>query len=169
MAANSLTPSSCPSSYPPGYSDQLASDATTHTFNGLGQETQTISPAPAGQSGPETTSYAHDGSGSLVRTTAPPTVNGGPGQVTADTYTSTGQLASETTGYGTSSAATVSYCYDPNGNRSSVVYADGNTTGIAPCETSSPWVVSSSSNPTQVPRRIRRPPIPTMPRAGSPR
>jgi len=132
---------------------QLASDATTHTFNGLGQKTQMTTPAPASQSGSETTSYSYDGNGKLIQTTAPPTANGGQNQVTQDTYTSTGELAAETTGYGTSSAATTSYCYDPNGNRSSVVYADGNTTGIAPCETSSPWAVSSSSNPTQVPCR----------------
>jgi trimeric autotransporter adhesin len=149
VAASSLTLSSCPTSYPSGYSDRLASDATTYTFNGLGQKIQMTTPAPASQSGSETTSYSYDGNGKLIQTTAPPTANGGQNQVTQDTYTSTGELAAETTGYGTSSDATVSYCYDPNGNRTSVVYADGNTTGTASCETSSPWVVSSSSNPTQ--------------------
>jgi RHS repeat-associated protein len=43
----------------------------------------------------------------------------------------------------------VSYCYDPNGDKTSVVYADGNTGSVAQCETASPWVVSSASYPTQ--------------------
>jgi RHS repeat-associated protein len=43
----------------------------------------------------------------------------------------------------------VGYCHDPNGDETSVVYADGNTTGLGTCETSSPWVISSSSDPTQ--------------------
>lgn len=149
VAAGSLTPSSCPASYPSGYGARLASDATTYTFDGAGRKTQTTTSAPAGQSGSETTSYAYDGDGSLLRTTAPATVNGGSSQVTVDTYTPARQLASETTGYGTSSAATVSYCYDPNGDKTAVMYGDGNTSGVASCESSSPWVVSSSAYPTQ--------------------
>jgi RHS repeat-associated protein len=149
VAANSLTVASCPTSYPAGYSTRLASDATTYAFNGPGLKTQMTTPAPAGQSGSETTSYAYDGNGNLVQTTAPPTANGGQNQVTLDTYTSAGQVASETTGYGTSSAATIGYCYDPGGDQTSLVYADGNTSSVAACETSSPWVVSSSSYPTQ--------------------
>jgi len=65
--------------------------------------------------------------------------------VTADTYNAAGQLVSQTTGYGTAAASTVSYCYDPDGDKTSVVYADGNTSGTATCETSSPWVVSAST------------------------
>jgi RHS repeat-associated protein len=149
VAANSLTPSSCPSSYPPGYGNRLASDATTDTFNALGQKTQETTPAPAGQTGSETTTYAYDPNGNLTKTTAPPTSSNGPNQVTVDTYTSTGQVATETTGSGTSAASTVSYCYDPNGNRTALVYPDGNTSGTAACETAYPWVVSSSSYPTQ--------------------
>jgi RHS repeat-associated protein len=149
VAAGSLTPSSCPTSYPSGYGARKASDATTYTFDGAGRKTQMTTPAPAGQSGSETTSYAYDGEGNPLQTTAPPTVNGGSSQVTVDTYTPAGQLASETTGYGTSSAATVSYCYDPNGDKTAVVYGDGNASGAASCESSSPWVVSSSAYPTQ--------------------
>jgi RHS repeat-associated protein len=106
-------------------------------------------PAPAGQSGSETTSYAYDGNGNMVKVTAPSATSGGQSQVTVDTYTATGQLASQTTGYGTSTAVTVSYCYDPNGNKTAVVPGDGNTSGTAPCESSSPWVVSSTAHPTQ--------------------
>jgi RHS repeat-associated protein len=149
VAAGSLTPSSCPASYPSGYGARLASDATTYTFDGAGRKTQMTTPAPAGQSGSETTSYAYDGDGNLLQTTAPPAASGGSSQVTVDTYTPARQLASETTGYGTSSAATVSYCYDPNGDKTAVVYGDGSTSGVASCESSSPWVVSSSAYPTQ--------------------
>jgi RHS repeat-associated protein len=149
VAAGSLTPSSCPASYPAGYGTRLASDATTYTFDGAGRKTQTTTPAPAGQTGSETTSYAYDGDGNLLQTTAPATVSGGSSQVTVDTYSPAGQLASETTGYGTSSAATVSHCYDPNGDKTAVVYGDGNSSGVASCESSSPWAVSSSAYPTQ--------------------
>jgi YD repeat-containing protein len=145
VAAGSLTAASCPASYPSGYGARLASDATTYTFDGAGRKTQTTTPAPAGQSGSQTTSYAYDGDGNLLQTTAPRAASGGSNQVTADTYTPAGQLASETTGYGTSSAATVSYCYDPNGDKTATVYGDGNTSGTASCESSSPWAVSSST------------------------
>jgi RHS repeat-associated protein len=121
---------------------------TVTAYNAAANETAQTAPAPAGQSGYETTSYAYDSNGNLVQVTAPPTVSGGSNQVTVDTYTPAGQVASETTGNGTS-AATVSYCYDPNGDKTAVVYADGNTSGTALCESSSPWVVSSSAYPTQ--------------------
>jgi len=61
-----------------------------------------------------------------------------------DSYNSAGQIATQTTGYGTSAASTVSYCYDPNGDKTSVVYADGNTGGTAACSSSSPWTVTAS-------------------------
>ena len=83
VAANSLTPSSCPTSYPSGYGARLASDATTYTFDGAGRKTQTTTPAPAGQTGSETTTYTYDGDGNLLTTTAPPTLNGGSSQVTS--------------------------------------------------------------------------------------
>ena len=118
-------------------------------FNALGKQTQQTSPAPAGQSGYETTTYTYDGNGNVTQTTAPPATNGGPNQVTVDTYDSAGQLASETTGYGTSAASTTTYCYDPNGNRTAVVAPDGNVSGTAACQTSSPWTVNPTSNPTQ--------------------
>jgi RHS repeat-associated protein len=149
VAANSLTPASCPTAYPAGYGVRLASDATVDTFDALGQKTQETTPAPAGQSGYETTTYTYDGNGDLTKTTAPPTMSGGPNQVTVDTYNSAGQITSETTGYGASAASTVSYCYDADGDQTSVVYPDGNTSSVALCETSYPWVVSSSTYPSQ--------------------
>lgn len=78
-----------------------------------------------------------------MTTTAPPAATGGPSQVTSDTYNAAGQLAAETTGYGTSAASTVSYCYDPDGDKTSVVYAEGNTSGTAQCSASSPWAVTA--------------------------
>jgi RHS repeat-associated protein len=149
VAANGLGVTSCPTSYPSGYSTRLAADATVDTFNALGQKVQETSPPPAGQSGYETTSYAYDADGDLIQTTAPPSSNGGASQVTVDTYNSANELASKTSGYGTSAASTVSYCYAPDGSKTSDVYADGNTSGVAACETSSPWIVSSSAYPTQ--------------------
>src|SRR5258708_2105737 len=79
----------------------------------------------------------------------PPAANGGASQVTSSSYNAAGQLMSVTTGSGPSSASTVSYCYDPDGGETSVVYADGNASGTAPCQSAYPWTVSSSANPTQ--------------------
>jgi RHS repeat-associated protein len=148
VAANSLTAASCPTAYPAGYSDRLASDATADTLNAHGQVTQQTTPAPAGQSGFETTAYTYDGNGNLITSTAPP-ATGSVNQVTVDSYNSAGELATQTNGYGTTQASTTSYCYDPDGRRTSVVMPDGNTTAVAGCETASPWVVSASSHPTQ--------------------
>jgi len=150
VAANSLTPASCPTAYPAGYqnSARLASDATASTFNALGGQTQQTTPVPAGQTGYETTTYAYDADGQLLTITAPP-ASGSTQQVTSNTYNSAGELASQTTGSGTSAASTTTYCYNPNGDTTAVVAPDGNTSAVASCETSSPWVVSSSSYPTQ--------------------
>ncbi len=149
VAANNLTAASCPTSYPAGYTDRLAADATTRTFNADGYQTAIAAPAPAGQSGPQTATVTYDGAGDPLTITAPPASNGGPAQVTADAYNSDGDLTSQTTGSGTPAAAKVSYCYDPNGDTTSMVYADGNVNGTASCETSSPWEVSATAYPTQ--------------------
>jgi RHS repeat-associated protein len=151
VAASSLTEASCPSAYPAGYGNRLAADATTSTFDADRNQTATSTPAPAGQTGSETTTSVYDGAGNLIKTTAPPTSNSGsaPNQVTYDTYNSAGQLATQTTGYGTAAASTTSYCYDPDGHTTSVVMPDGNTGGTAACQASSPWAVSSASYPTQ--------------------
>jgi RHS repeat-associated protein len=148
VAANTLTAASCPSVYPAGYGTRLASDATVSTFDAAGNVTQQTSPAPAGQTGSETTSYTYDGDGNLLTTTGPPTSNGGSSQVTTNTYDNGEKLASQTTGSGTSAASTVSYCYDPNGDKTSVIYADGNTGGTATCSISSPWTVTATPQAT---------------------
>jgi len=157
VAANSLTPASCPAAYPAGYNpdtSQLATDATMATFNALGQKTQEFTPLPAGQTGPhpyETTTYAYDSDGNLLQVTVPPATTGGPNQVITSTYNDAGKLATQTTGSG-SAASTVSYCYDPSGRTTSVVYADGNASGVAPCNTnptSYPWIVDPHAYPAQ--------------------
>jgi RHS repeat-associated protein len=101
-------------------------------------------PEPAGQSGSGITTYAYDGDGNVLTTTAPAAMNGGSNQVTVDTYNATGELTSQTTGYGTSAVSIVSYCYDPDGQVTSVVYGDGDTSGVARCSSSSPWTVTAS-------------------------
>src|SRR6266487_572968 len=151
VAANNLAPASCPASYPAGYGTRLAASATTYTYNSLGQETSVTTPAPAGQSGPQSTTMTYNAAGLLATTTYPPDSNtpGAPSMVTSDTYDTNGQMTSETVGYGTSAAATTSYCYDPNGNQTAVVPPDGNVSGGAPCETSSPWAIDSNAHPVQ--------------------
>lgn len=88
-------------------------------------------PGPGRTDRAETTSYAYDSSGNLTQTTSPPATNSGRSQVTVDTYNPDGELAPEATGYRTSAASTVSYCYDPDGHTTSAVYPDGDTTGVA--------------------------------------
>jgi RHS repeat-associated protein len=151
VAGNSLSPASCPVTYPSGYGNRLASDATTFSYDAGGEETLTTEPAPSGQSGYETIGNSYDSAGNITQTTEPPnsSAQGAPNEVTRNTYNAAGALTSVTTGYGTSVSATTSYCYDPDGNRTSVVAADGNTSGTAPCEVSSPWVVSSAAHPAQ--------------------
>jgi RHS repeat-associated protein len=151
VAANSLTPASCPSSYPSGYGHRLAADATTFTIDAAGNQTVMTTPAPAGQTGSETTTTSYDGNGNITSTTAPPASNasGAPNQVTSYAYNSAGEIAAQTVGAGTSAASTTSYCFDPSGDQTSVVAPDGNTSATAACETSAPWVVSPSSFPAQ--------------------
>ena len=154
VAANNLTPASCPVSYPAGYGSRLAADATADTFDALGQKTQETTPLPAGQSGSpdfETSTYAYDSDGDLVQATYPPATTGGQNQIVTSTYTSAGELGSQTVGSG-SAASTISYCYDPTGDMTSVVYADGNVNGTAPCDsnpTSYPWIVDPKAYPVQ--------------------
>ena len=146
VAANSLTASSCPTGYPSDYGDRLASDATTTAYNALGQKTTVTTPAPAGLSGHETTTYSYDPAGLLTSVTAPPTSNSGGAadDVTDYTYDDAGELLTTTTGAGTATAATTSYCYDPEGNKVAVVAPDGNTSSVAVCSTSSPYETSSA-------------------------
>ena len=149
VAAGSLSAASCPTSYPSGYGDRLAADATTTTYDAAGDPTTVTSPAPAGQSGYETTTTSYDGAGNAVKVTAPAASSGGAAQVTVSAYNAANQLVSQTTGYGTAAVSTTSYCYDPDGDTTSVVMPDGNTSGTAACQTSSPWAVSASAYPAQ--------------------
>jgi RHS repeat-associated protein len=149
VAANSLTASSCPTSYPSGYGVRLVADATVATYNVAREQVQQATPAPAGQSGFEITTYAYDGAGNTVEIDAPPAMSGGLNQITIDTYNSANQLATQTVGYGISAASTTTFCYNPNGDRTAVVAPDGNTSGIAACEGASPWIVNPSTNPNQ--------------------
>ena len=172
VAANSLSSGSCPTSYPAGYSDRLASDATVYSFDADGNETTMTTAAPPGQSGYETTTYGYDADGNEISVTAPSTTStSGPHQVTVSTYNPGGELASETTGYGTGGQeSTITYCYDPDGDQTSAVAADGNTSGTAICQTSAPWAVSSSAYPDQADYQttssydsageLSRPPVP---------
>ena len=146
VAANSLTPASCPTSYPIGYGNRLASDATTYSYDALGNRTTITTPAPAGQSGHETTTNAYDAGGRLTSTTAPPTSNdaSAPNQVTTYSYDDADQRTSVTNASGTSAASTTSYCYDPNGDKTATVAPDGNISGVASCATSDPYQTNSS-------------------------
>jgi RHS repeat-associated protein len=150
VAAGSLTPASCPTAYPSGYGDRLASDASTASWNDAqGEVLATSSPAPAGESGYESSSYLYDSGGNTLETIEPPTTNGGNNAVTVQLFDNAGELTSKTSAYGTSSAATGTYCYDPAGNQTAAVPPDGNINGLATCENSAPWVVSSTAFPTQ--------------------
>jgi RHS repeat-associated protein len=146
VAANSLTPLSCPTSYPSGYGSRLASDAITDTFNYQGQKTSETTPAPTGQSGYETTTYTYDAAGNLTETDGPPTSSqsGAPNQKTAYTYDDAGQLVTQTQeGSDGSAASTTSYCYDLDGEKTATVPPDGNTSSVTACSTSAPYQTSS--------------------------
>lgn len=146
VVADSLTPSSCPSSYPSDYGDRLAADATTTAYNALGEKVTVTSPAPAGLSGFETTTYAYDPAGLLTSVSAPPTSTSddAPDNVTDYSYDADGQLLTTTTGAGTPTAATTSNCYDPDGDKTATVPGDGNTSSVATCATTWPYGASSS-------------------------
>ena len=143
VAANSLTQASCPTSYPAGYGNRLAADATTYSYDALGDKTTITTPAPAGQSGSETTTNNYDLAGRLTTVTAPPASNdaGAPNQVTSYTYDADGRMFS-TDQHGSPDSIT-SYCYDPNGNKTATVAPDGNTSGVASCSNSTPYQTSS--------------------------
>ena len=149
VAAGKLTPALCPSSYPAGYSDRLAADATVTMYNASSELLQQTTPGPSGQTGYETTTYAYDGNGNLIKMVAPPAVDGGPAITTVSSYDSNGKLTARTIGYGSPAESTTAYCYDPAGDRTAVVAPDGNTAGLGRCETASPWVIDSNANPVQ--------------------
>ena len=157
VAANTLAVSSCAASnlYPSGYENgsgveyapvSLASDATLTTFDALGERLTVTTPEPAGQSSAQTTTYAYDPAGNLTTITAPPASNsvGAPDQITTYSYDAANELIDTTTGSDTSSAATTSSCYDPDGDETASVAGDGNSGGVASCSSSTPWQTTSA-------------------------
>jgi len=145
VAANSLSPGSCPTGYPAGYGSRLAADATSTSYDALGDPVTTTTPAPAGQSGYQTISRSYDPAGRLISVTAPPASNspGAASETTQYGYDAAGELTSKTVGALTAAASTTVYCYDPDGNRTATVAPDGNTGSLASCATGSPWQTSS--------------------------
>lgn len=145
-AADSLSASSCPTSYPADYGDRLASDATTYTYDADGDKTAETTPAPAGHSGYETTTYTYDAAGNLTKTDAPPSSNFSsvPDDITVDTYDTDAELSAETTGYGTSTASTIVYCYDADGDKTAVIPGDGNASATTACGSTSPYETTYS-------------------------
>ena len=145
VAANSLTASSCPTSYPSDFGHRSADDATTYAYDALGDQTVITTPAPAGVSDDyETTTNTYDATGQLLRATAPPSNNDSDAhEVTAYTYDAAGEKLTKTVAFGTADASTTSYCYDRDGDESAVVAPGGNTSSVAVCASSSPYHTSS--------------------------
>ncbi len=156
VAGGSLTPPSCPTSFPADDGDRLATDATTYQYDVLGHMTVSTTPAPQGQSASyETTTNTYDPDGRLIETETPSTdpVNDPNGVVTLDNYDAAGRLLATSTGTGSSLAVT-SYCYDPDNDTTAVVPPDGNSgasvtggltlTGYATCSPSSPYETTSA-------------------------
>ncbi len=127
VAANSLTPDSCPTSYPSDYGDRLATDATTYEYDALGDQTTITSPAPAGQTGSETTTNDYDPAGQLTSTTRPADEQQRrrpePGDRLHATTTRASSLPSRGRAPTTAAESMTSYCYDPDGDRTAVVAA----------------------------------------------
>ena len=73
VAANSLTPASCPANYPPGTETGWPPTPRLTASTPNSNKTRQTTPAPAGQTGYETTTYIYDGDGHVIKTTAPPT------------------------------------------------------------------------------------------------
>jgi RHS repeat-associated protein len=152
VAASSLTPASCPTLYPAGYSSSpLASDASMTTYDALNEPTVLTTPAPPGLTGFETTTKAYDLGGRLTSVTAPTTTVGGTtNDVTDYTHNAANELVATSTGVGASSTeATASRCYDPDGNVTATVPGQGNPyNSYAACSTNSPYTTSSTYQTT---------------------
>jgi RHS repeat-associated protein len=151
VAANSLTPASCPDTYPLDYGSRgrLADDATSYTYDALGDQPVILTPAPAGHSGWVTTTNSYDPAGQLLSTTSPPATNQRtptpPSPLVSYSYDAAGELLTVTKeGTDSSAVSITSYCYDPNGEKTASVAPDGNSSSVATCSTSSPYQTSSS-------------------------
>ena len=115
----------------------------------MGNKTAMTTPAPAGQTGYETTTYTYDGDGQPHRDHRPAGTSTAepPDQVTVDTYNTAGQLPPQTTGYGTPQPRPPATATTRTATRPRSCTPTATPRGTAPCETSSPWVVSSRSYP----------------------
>ncbi|MGO8862227.1 MAG: RHS repeat-associated core domain-containing protein, partial [Acidimicrobiales bacterium] len=140
-----LTPASCPTSYPSGYNtaSPLSGDSTMTTYNAQGNATVVTVPLTGSSTGASTTNV-YDGAGQLVESEAPPVTSGGSDVITTSTYDLAGHLLTQTTTTGSSAPSTTSNCYDPDGDTTATVPGIGNASGVAACGTSSPWGTSSS-------------------------
>lgn len=148
VANNALTPASCPSSYPSGYSSTpLASDATMTAYDALGNATAVIAPGSTGGSD-ATTSTTYDPSGQAIATVAPSATSGGSTQTTLENYNLAGKLTLKTLALGGAAESTTTNCYDPEGDQTSVVPGDGNATTLQNCNTASPWTTGSPDETT---------------------
>src|SRR6202790_1381280 len=143
VSAYSLTPSSCPTSYPSGYSTLLASDATMTTFNAQAKQAVITAPPSTGGSTRVTTTNTYDPAGQLIETVAPPSAGtGSSNQLTTTTFDLAGQTTTTTTGFGTSSSATSSDCYDPDGDKTATVPGLGNASGVVAWRNARAWTSS---------------------------
>ena len=140
----SLTPASCPTSYPSSYGNAFATQATTYTYDAQGEQTAVSVPPATGSSTRATTTNVYDAAGQQLEVEAPPATSGGSDVDTVNTYDAGGNLSTTTTAYGTTSASTTSNCYDPDGDKTATVPGTGNTSGVASCSASFPWGTTSS-------------------------
>ena len=147
VGMGSLTPASCPTSYPAGYAATapylLSAAATMDTYDAQNQPTVVTTPPATGSSTESTTTNDYDPAGHLLETIAPPGTSGGANQVSTATYDLAGQPAAQTTGFGTSTPMTTTNCYDPSGEQTATVPGSGNSSGLVPCQTAAPWQTSS--------------------------
>lgn len=150
VAANKLTAASCPTSYPKGYTQRLATDATTTTYNSIGKPVSVVTPSPSSSTGTTvTTTSIYDAAGRLTETDAPGSaVAATTTNNTTYTYDPAGHRTSTTVGAGTSASATTRQCYDPDGDRTATVAPNGSVSSTPTCSSSSPWTTGSSAETT---------------------
>ncbi|HVV75238.1 MAG TPA: RHS repeat-associated core domain-containing protein [Mycobacteriales bacterium] len=88
-----------------------AAHRSTYSYDGDGRPLDATSPATASAPGGASTTTGYDADGNPVRTVD------ADGNVTVSSYDADGELVSRTTGDGTAAAATDSFSYDADGNR----------------------------------------------------
>ena len=144
VAANALTPASCPTDYPSGQR-QLASDATFYSYNALNEVTFKGYPSAGGSSPWAETDNVYDAAGRLTGSTssANSPASDDPGNVTAYNYDAAGEVETVVVEGGTSSASLTQYCYDPDGDKTAMVAPDGYSSISGGCESSYPYQTTS--------------------------